>query len=405
MAQAAAKNISYSWEGTDKKGNRVTGDVQSQNETLAKAELRRRGINVLKLRKKRGSLAKGKIIPKDVAILMRQLATMMSSGVPLVQSFEIIGKGHDNPAMRELVGAIRNDLEAGTPLARSLANHPKYFDPLTCNLVEAGEQAGILEDILNKIATYKEKTERIKAKVKKALTYPSAILIMAFIITAVLMIFVVPVFAELFGSMGAELPAMTKFVVNLSNFFVGYWWALFGTVGGAAYGFLQAKKRSVKFQESLERLSLKLPIIGNILNKAAVARYARTLSTMFAAGVPLVETLDSVAKAVGNVVYRNAIFQMRDQVSTGVSLTDSMNQAGVFPSMVNQMVGIGEEAGSLDSMLAKVADFYEEEVDDAVDNLSALMEPVIMAVLGVLIGGLVIAMYLPIFKMGSAVGG
>lgn len=404
MAQAAAKNISYSWEGTDKKGNRVTGDVQSQNETLAKAELRRRGINVLKIGKKRGSLAKGKITPKDVAILMRQLATMMSSGVPLVQSFEIIGKGHDNPAMRELVGAIRNDLEAGTPMARSLANHPKYFDPLTCNLVEAGEQAGILEDILNKIATYKEKTERIKAKVKKALTYPSAILIMAFIITAVLMIFVVPVFAELFGSMGAELPAMTKFVVNLSNFFVGYWWALFGTVGGAAYGFLQAKKRSVKFQESLERLSLKLPIIGNILNKAAVARYARTLSTMFAAGVPLVETLDSVAKAVGNVVYRNAIFQMRDQVSTGVSLTDSMNQAGVFPSMVNQMVGIGEEAGSLDSMLAKVADFYEEEVDDAVDNLSALMEPMIMAVLGVLIGGLVIAMYLPIFKMGAAIG-
>jgi type IV pilus assembly protein PilC len=227
---------------------------------------------------------------------------------------------------------------------------------------------------------------------------------MAFIITAVLMIFVVPVFAELFGSMGAELPAMTKFVVTLSNFFVGYWWALFGTVGGAVYGFLQAKKRSVKFQESLERLSLKIPIIGDILNKAAVARYARTLSTMFAAGVPLVETLDSVAKAVGNVVYRNAIFQMRDQVSTGVSLTDSMSQAGVFPSMVNQMVGIGEEAGSLDSMLAKVADFYEEEVDDAVDNLSALMEPMIMAVLGVLIGGLVIAMYLPIFKMGSAIG-
>lgn len=404
MAQAAAKNISYSWEGTDKNGNRVTGDVQSQNETLAKAELRRRGINVLKIGKKRGSLAKGKIKPKDIAILMRQLATMMSSGVPLVQSFEIIGKGHDNPAMRELVGAVRSDLEAGTPLARSLANHPKYFDPLTCNLVEAGEQAGILEDILNKIATYKEKTERIKAKVKKALTYPSAILIMAFIITAVLMIFVVPVFAELFGSMGAELPAMTKFVVTLSNFFVGYWWALFGTVGGAVYGFLQAKKRSVKFQESLERLSLKIPIIGDILNKAAVARYARTLSTMFAAGVPLVETLDSVAKAVGNVVYRNAIFQMRDQVSTGVSLTDSMSQAGVFPSMVNQMVGIGEEAGSLDSMLAKVADFYEEEVDDAVDNLSALMEPMIMAVLGVLIGGLVIAMYLPIFKMGSAIG-
>lgn len=404
MAQAAAKNISYSWEGTDKNGNRVTGDVQSQNETLAKAELRRRGINVLKIGKKRGSLAKGKIKPKDIAILMRQLATMMSSGVPLVQSFEIIGKGHDNPAMRELVGAVRSDLEAGTPLARSLANHPKYFDPLTCNLVEAGEQAGILEDILNKIATYKEKTERIKAKVKKALTYPSAILIMAFIITAVLMIFVVPVFAELFGSMGAELPAMTKFVVTLSNFFVGYWWALFGTVGGAVYGFLQAKKRSVKFQESLERLSLKIPIIGDILNKAAVARYARTLSTMFAAGVPLVETLDSVAKAVGNVVYRNAIFQMRDQVSTGVSLTDSMSQAGVFPSMVNQMVGIGEEAGSLDSMLAKVADFYEEEVDDAVDNLSALMEPMIMAVLGVLIGGLVIAMYLPIFKMASVVG-
>jgi len=404
MAQAAAKNIAYSWEGTDKNGNRVSGDVQSQNETLAKAELRRRGVNVQKIKKKSGSLKKGKITAKDIAILTRQLATMMSAGVPLVQSFEIVGKGHDNPAMRELLGAVRADLEGGTPLARALANHPKYFDALTCNLVEAGEQAGILEDILNKIATYKEKTESIKAKVKKALTYPSAILIMAFIITSILMIFVVPTFADLFQGFGAELPAMTKFVVNLSHFFVSYWWALFGVIGGGVYGFLEAKKRSVKFQESLERFSLKIPVIGDILKKAAIARYARTLSTMFAAGVPLVETLDSVAKAVGNVVYRNAIFQMRDQVSTGVSLTDSMNQANVFPSMVNQMVAIGEEAGSLDSMLAKVADFYEEEVDNAVDNLSALMEPMIMAVLGVLIGGLVIAMYLPIFKMGEVVG-
>jgi type IV pilus assembly protein PilC len=405
MAQATAKNVSYSWEGKDKNGNVITGDVQSQNETLAKAELRRRGINVTKIGKKRRALAKGKITPKDIAILMRQQATMMSAGVPLVQSFEIIGKGHDNPSMRELVGAIRAELEGGTPLARALANHPKYFDALTCNLVEAGEQAGILEDILNKIATYKEKTERIKAKVKKALTYPSAILIMAFVITAVLMIFVIPTFAELFAGFGAELPAMTKFVITLSNFFVGYWWAIFGVVGGGGYAFLEAKKRSVKFQESLERFSLKIPVLGDILKKAAVARYARTLSTMFAAGVPLVETLESVAKAVGNVVYREAIFKMRDQVSTGTSLTESMNQVGVFPSMVNQMVAIGEEAGSLDSMLGKVADFYEEEVDDAVDNLSALMEPMIMAVLGVLIGGLVIAMYLPIFKMGSAIGG
>lgn len=404
MAQAAAKNIAFAWEGTDKKGNRVTGDVQSQNEALARAELRRRGVNVLKIKKKSGSLKKGKIIPKDVAILFRQLATMMSAGVPLVQSFEIIGKGHDNPAMRDLINTVRTDIEGGTPLARALANHPRYFDALTCNLVEAGEQAGILEDILNKVATYKEKTERIKAKVKKALTYPSAILIMAFIITAILMIFVIPTFADLFEGMGAELPAMTAFVVSLSHFFVDYWWAIFGGVGGGVYAFLEAKKRSVKFQESLERFSLKIPVVGDILRKAAIARYARTLSTMFAAGVPLVETLDSVAKAVGNVVYRDAILEMRDKVSTGVALTDTMNQAGVFPNMVNQMVAIGEESGSLDNMLGKVADFYEEEVDDAVDNMSALMEPMIMAVLGVLIGGLVIAMYLPMFKMGSAIG-
>jgi type IV pilus assembly protein PilC len=404
MAQAAVKNIAFAWEGTDKKGNRVTGDVQSQNEALARAELRRRGVNVLKIKKKSGSLKKGKIKPKDVAILFRQLATMMSAGVPLVQSFEIIGKGHDNPAMRDLINAVRADIEGGTPLARAFASHPRYFDALTCNLVEAGEQAGILEDILNKVATYKEKTERIKAKVKKALTYPSAILIMAFIITAILMIFVIPTFADLFEGMGAELPAMTAFVVSLSNYFVDYWWAIFGTAIGGVYGFLEAKKRSVKFQESLERFSLKIPVVGDILRKAAIARYARTLSTMFAAGVPLVETLDSVAKAVGNVVYRDAIFEMRNKVSTGVALTDTMNQAGVFPNMVNQMVAIGEESGSLDNMLGKVADFYEEEVDDAVDNMSALMEPMIMAVLGVLIGGLVIAMYLPMFKMGSAIG-
>jgi len=404
MAQAAAKNIAYTWEGTDKNGNRVSGDVQSQNETLAKAELRRRGVKVVKIKKKSGSLKKGKITPKDIALLLRQLATMMSAGVPLVQSFELVGKGHDNPAMRELVGTIRADLEGGNPLARALSSHPRYFDSLTCNLIEAGEQAGILEDILNKVATYKEKTESIKAKVRKALTYPSAILVMAFIITAILMIFVIPTFADLFKGFGADLPAMTKFVVELSDIFVHYWWAIFGTLGGVIYGFLEAKKRSPKFQESLERFSLKIPVIGDILNKAAVARFARTLSTMFAAGVPLVETLDSVAKAVGNVVYRNAIFQMRDSVATGTSLTDSMNQVAVFPVMVTQMVGIGEEAGSLDGMLSKVADYYEEEVDNAVDNLSALMEPMIMAVLGVLIGGLVIAMYLPIFKMGSVVG-
>ncbi|HEY0721522.1 MAG TPA: type II secretion system F family protein [Gammaproteobacteria bacterium] len=404
MAQAAAvKKIAYSWEGTDKNGNRIKGDVQSPNEALAKAELRRQGINVAKIGKKKGSLRKGKITPKDIAILSRQLATMMSSGVPLVQSFEIIGKGHDNPAMRELVGAVRADLESGTPLARALSNHPQYFDALTCNLVEAGEAAGILEELLGKIATYKEKTEAIKAKVKKALFYPTAIIIVAFIITAILMIFVIPQFASLFKGFGADLPAMTLFVMNLSDAFVSYWWAIFGGLFAAGYSFISAKKKSVKFQESLERLSLKVPIIGNILNKAAIARYARTLSTMFAAGVPLVETLDSVAKAVGNVVYREAIFKMRDSVSTGVSLTDSMNQANVFPSMVTQMVAIGEEAGSLDTMLAKVADFYEEEVDNAVDALSSLLEPIIMAVLGVVIGGLVIAMYMPIFKMGQVV--
>lgn len=408
MAQAQ-KQDTFVWEGTDKNGKKVSGETFGQNISLVKASLRKQGINPKNVKKKPkplfggGGGGKKKIIPKDIAIFSRQLATMMSSGVPLVQSFEIIGKGHENPAMRELVMAIKTDVEGGSNLADALAKHPAYFDSLTCNLVHAGEQAGILEDLLDKIATYKEKTEAIKSKVKKALSYPIAVLVVAFIITAILLIFVIPQFQDLFSGFGADLPAMTLFVIELSKFFQAYWWAIFGGLGLLGFAFGQGKKRSKAFRDALDKISLKIPIIGEILNKAAIARYARTLSTMFAAGVPLVEALESVAGAVGNVVYYNAVNQMKTEVSTGTSLTDSMNRTNVFPNMVCQMAAIGEEAGSLDKMLGKVADFYEQEVDDAVDNLSSLLEPLIMAILGVLVGGLVVAMYLPIFKMGEVV--
>ncbi len=406
MAQAA-KQDTFLWEGTDRSGKRTGGETRGASASLVKASLRKQGINPTKVRKKAkplfgGSAAKGKkITPKDIAIFARQMATMMSSGVPLVQSFEIIGRGHENPSMQELVLAIKSDVEGGVNLAESLRKHPKYFDALTCNLVHAGEQAGILETLLDKIATYKEKTEAIKSKVKKALFYPTAVLVVAFIITAILLIFVIPQFSELFSGFGADLPALTMFVIQLSDFFQSYWWAVFGGVGGGAVAFAKAKERSKAIQDGLDRLSLKIPVIGDILNKAAIARFARTLSTMFAAGVPLVDALESVAGAIGNVVYGNAVMTMRSEVSTGTSLTESMTRTAIFPNMVVQMVSIGEEAGSLDAMLSKVADFYEAEVDDAVDALSSLLEPLIMAVLGVLVGGLVIAMYLPIFKMGS----
>lgn len=408
MAEKAQKLDVFTWEGTKKGGERIKGETRGRSAALVKADLRRQGIVPAKVKKKPKELtlfnSKPKITPKDVAIFTRQLATMMSSGVPLVQAFEIIGRGHDNASMQELVMKIKADIEGGGTLADALRQHPKYFDDLTCNLVNAGEQAGILEDLLKKIATYKEKTEAIKGKVKKALFYPTAVMIVAFIITTILLLFVIPTFEELFAGFGADLPAPTQFVIGLSRIFQHYWWAIFGVLIGTVVGILKAKEKSLKFREFLDRLSLKIPIIGEILNKAAIARFARTLSTMFAAGVPLVEAMSSVAGAAGNVVYSTAIYRMRDQIATGTSLRSSMLDVDVFPNMVVQMVAIGEEAGSLDSMLGKVADFYEEEVDNLVDSLSSLLEPLIMAVLGVLVGGLVISMYLPIFKMGSAVG-
>jgi type IV pilus assembly protein PilC len=406
MAEAAVKQSVFAWEGTDRKGKRVKGESPAANPSMVKANLRRQGINPLKVRKKStlfASTKKKKIVPKDIAVFMRQLATMMSAGVPLVQSFEIIGRGHDNPSVQELVLAIKSDVESGSTLASALAKHPLYFDELVCNLVAAGEQAGILEGLLDKIATYKEKTEAIKAKIKKALTYPIAVIIVAFIVTAILLIFVVPTFKELFVGFGADLPAFTQMVVNLSEWMQEYWWIVLFGIGGAVYGFGQAKKRSPKFAHTLDRITLKMPIVGPIVTKAVIARYARTLSTMFAAGVPLVEAMESVAGAAGNQVYAEGILEMRDNVATGQQLQLSMQQTGLFPNMVVQMVAIGEESGALDAMLAKVADFYEAEVDDAVDNLSSLLEPMIMAILGILVGGLVIAMYLPIFKMGSVI--
>jgi type IV pilus assembly protein PilC len=406
MAEAAIKQSVFTWEGTDRKGKKLKGESRASNPSMVKAELRRQGINPLKVRKKSALFSaskKKKIIPKDIAVFTRQLATMMSAGVPLVQSFEIIGRGHENPSMQQLVLAIKNDVESGSTLANALAKQPLYFDELVCNLVAAGEHAGILETLLDKIAVYKEKTEALKSKIKKALFYPAAVVVVAFVVTAILLIFVVPQFESLFKGFGADLPAFTRMVINLSEWMQAYWWAVFAGIGGGIYAFIQARKRSRKFAHALDRLVLKLPIIGEILTKAIIARYARTLSTMFAAGVPLVEAMESVAGAAGNAVYAEGILQMRDNVATGQQLQLSMNQTGLFPNMVVQMVAIGEESGSLDTMLGKVADFFEQEVDDAVDGLSSLLEPLIMAVLGVLVGGLIVAMYLPIFKMGSAI--
>ena len=405
MATKALKQSIFIWEGTDKRGEKVKGETPGGNVALVKAGLRRQGINPLKVRKKAKPLFGGgkSIKAGDIAIFSRQLATMMSSGVPLVQAFDIIGRGHENKRMQDMLLSIKADIEGGSNLSDSLAKFPLQFDELYCNLVHAGEHAGILDNLLDKVATYKEKTEAIKGKIKKALFYPTAVIVVAFIITAVLMIFVIPQFQQLFAGFGADLPALTRFVIRLSGIFTSYWWAIFGGIGAAIYGLIQAKKRSRGFNRFLDKTLLKVPIIGPILNKAAIARFARTLSTMFAAGVPLVEAMQSVAGAVGNIVYAQAVLKMRDDVSTGTQLNVSMRQANLFPNMVVQMAAIGEEAGSLDTMLGKVADFYEEEVDNAVDGLSSLMEPLIMAVLGVLIGGLVIAMYLPIFKMGQVV--
>jgi type IV pilus assembly protein PilC len=406
MAEKAIKQDLFIWEGSDRRGAKVKGESPGSNIAMVKAELRRRGIVPKKVRKKSTLFSGGKgkkITPKDIAIFARQLATMMSAGVPLVQAFEIIGRGHEKQRMQDLLLAIKNDIESGNPLAESLGKHPLYFDELFCNLVHAGEHAGILEDLLHKIATYKEKTESMKAKIKKAMFYPTAVIVVAFIVTAILLIYVVPQFEELFSGFGAGLPAFTQMVIDLSNFMQAWWPAILGGVIATVLGFIQLKKRSPKFAHFLDRVVLKIPVMGMIINKAAIARYARTLSTMFAAGVPLVEAMESVAGATGNQVYSETVLRIRDDVATGRQLNAAMRDSPLFPAMVVQMVAIGEEAGSLDDMLGKVADFYEEEVDNAVDSLSSLLEPLIMAILGVLVGGLVIAMYLPIFKLGSVV--
>jgi type IV pilus assembly protein PilC len=384
MAEKALKQPDiFIWTGTDKRGVKVKGQTRGSNPNLIRADLRKQGITPIKVKKQTQLFSQKKtIVPKDIAIFFRQLATMMSAGVPLVQSFEIIGRGHENAGMRELVLKIKNEVESGTSLSETLAKHPIHFDELVVNLVNAGEQAGVLETLLDKIATYKEKTEYLKAKIKKALFYPTAVIVVAFIVTAILLIFVIPQFEQLFSSFGADLPAFTRFVVTLSEFMQEWWWMVFGIAIGAVVGMLQAKKRSRKFSRALDRVILKMPIIGPIMHKASVARYARTLATMFAAGVPLVEALESVAGATGNTVYSDAVLMIRDSVATGQQLQFAMSQTGLFPNMVEQMVAIGEESGALDTMLSKVADFYEQEVDDAVDALSSLLEPIIMSILG-----------------------
>lgn len=395
----------FLWEGLNKRGARVKGETPADSEITARAELRRNGINVLKIRKKPKPLfsTKKKIKPVDVAYFLRQMTTMLSSGVPLVQAFDIVGRGHDNPAMSELIMDLKGQVEGGETFAAALSKHPKYFDDLVVNLVEAGEQSGTLETLLDKIATYKEKTESLKAKIKKAMFYPAAVIVVAIVVTAILLIFVVPQFEALFVGFGADLPAFTRMVVNLSEFAQSYWWIVLGLVVLGVFLFRQIHLRSPRFRRSIDILVLKIPAIGPILRKAAIARFARTLSTMFAAGVPLVDALRSVAGATGNALYGEATERMREETAAGAQLQWSMRNVGIFPNMVVQMVAIGEESGSLDAMLAKVADFYEEEVDNAVDSLSSLLEPLIMVVLGVLIGGLVIAMYLPIFMLGQVI--
>lgn len=404
MAASASKQITYVWEGKDKKGKVLKGEIRAASEAVVNATLRRQGITVTKVKKQSGFAKKGSIKPKDISLFTRQLATMMKSGVPLLQAFDIVGKGHNNPAVSKLLGDIKADVETGSSLSGSFRKYPLYFDSLYCNLVGAGEQAGILDTLLDRLATYQEKIIAIKGKIKSALMYPISILIVAFIITAVIMIFVVPAFKDLFSSFGADLPAPTLFVMALSEIFVQWWWAIFGAIGGGLWFFFYTWKRSEKLQYTMDRLMLKAPIFGDVIRKATMARWARTLSTMFAAGVPLVEALDSVAGACGNKVYFDATKKIQSEISTGTSLTVAMQNAEVFPNMMLQMTAIGEESGALDSMLSKVADFFEGEVDDAVEGLSTLMEPVIMVVLGVLIGGLVVALYLPIFKLGQVVG-
>ncbi len=408
MATAAAaakdkiKEFTFVWEGKDKTGKAIKGEMRAGGEALVNATLRRQGVMVSKIRKQKGGSG-GKVSEKDITLFTRQLATMMKAGVPLLQAFDIVGKGHANPAVAKLLMAIKTEVETGSALATAFRKYPLYFDALFCNLVGAGEQAGILETLLDRLAVYKEKTLAIKSKIKAALFYPIAIIVVAFVITAVIMIFVIPSFKQVFTSFGADLPAPTLFVMAISDAFVKYWYIIFGAIGGGFFGFMNLWKRSIPVQIAMDRLMLKLPVFGHLIKISTIARWTRTLSTMFAAGVPLVEALDSVGGASGNYVYLIATKEIQKEVSTGSSLTVAMQNTGVFPSMVIQMVSIGEESGALDSMLGKVADFFEAEVDDAVEALSSLMEPIIMVVLGTLIGGMVIAMYLPIFKMGQAV--
>jgi len=400
-ARQATESV-FAWEGKDKSGKVVKGELRATGEATVNATLRRQGILVTKVKKKSFRSGK-KISDKDITLFTRQLATMMKAGVPLLQSFDIVAKGHANPSVAKLVQDIRADVETGTSLNQAFRKFPLYFDPLFCNLVAAGEQAGILEDLLTRLAIYKEKTLAIKGKIKSAMFYPVSILAVAFIVTAVIMIWVIPAFKEVFKSFGADLPAPTVMVMAISDFFVANWYIIFGGLFAGLYLFFQSWRRSAKMQRSMDTLLLKVPVFGDVIRKATVARWTRTLATMFAAGVPLVESLDSVGGASGNAVYVDATKRIQTEVSTGTSLTIAMQNAGVFPNMVTQMVSIGEESGALDQMLGKVADFYEAEVDEAVESLSSLMEPMIMVILGTLIGGLVIAMYLPIFKLGAAV--
>lgn len=404
-AATAARNVKefvFEWEGKDKNGKVVRGEIRAGGEAMVNASLRRQGILITKVKKRR--TAGGRAIKqKDIAIFTRQLSTMMRAGVPLLQAFDIVARGSTNAKLTKLLTDIRNDVETGTSLSAAFRKHPLYFDALYCNLVEAGEAGGILDTLLDRLATYQEKTMAIKNKIKSALIYPVAVMVVAFIVLAIIMLFVIPVFEGVFKSFGADLPAPTLFVIGMSKVFVDYWWAIFGFLGGGLYFFFQSWKRSEKMQRTMDRLLLKVPVFGDLVNKSAIARWTRTLSTMFAAGVPLVEALDSVGGASGNAVFKDATDQIQKDVSSGASLTASMQTTGVFPVMVVQMCAIGEESGSLDAMLAKAAEFYEDEVDEAVKGLSSLMEPFIIVILGTLIGGIVVSMYLPIFKLGAVV--
>jgi type IV pilus assembly protein PilC len=401
-ASNSVKEFVFEWEGKDRKGKQVRGEIRAASENIVQASLRRQGVLPSKIKKR--STRSGKAIKtKDIAIFTRQFATMMKAGVPLLQTFDIVGRGNPNPNVTKLLSDIRSEVETGTALSSAFRKYPKYFNALYCNLIEAGETAGILEALLDRLATYMEKTEAIKSKIKSALMYPIAVIVVAFVVVTIIMIFVIPAFKSVFSSFGADLPAPTLFVMAMSEFFVSYWWLIFGVIGGGIYFFMQAWRRNEKMQNAMDRILLKVPVFGVLIDKSCVARWTRTLSTMFAAGVPLVEALDSVGGAAGNAVYLNATTSIQREVSTGTSLTNAMTNANVFPSMVLQMCAIGEESGTIDHMLGKAADFYEAEVDDMVAGLSSLLEPIIIVFLGTLIGGIVIAMYLPIFKLGQVV--